>query len=324
MRRLMLITAIAVGLLQKPHVVLAQTDNYPNKTVRLIVPFSPGGSVDIIARLLAPKLTGNLGQSVVVDNRAGASGNIAAELVARAAPDGYTILLITTTHAVNATLIRRLPYDSINDFAPVSLLVSQPNILVVRSGAAAQSVQDLVASARQKPNAISFASGGNGSSPHLSGELFALAAGVMLTHVPYKSAGPGIVDVLGGHVDMIFAGPLDVISHIKSGRLRVLAVAGAQRSTALPDVPTMAEAGYAGVETGTWYGILAPAATPPRVVKTLNSAFSQAVRSAETSTRLAALGVNVVARGPDEFRSFMHTEIDKWRRVVTDAKIPVN
>jgi len=307
-----------------PAAAWAQTAGFPAKPVRCIVPFAPGGGADGIARLIQSPVSNNLGQSLILDNRSGASGVIGSEIVARAAPDGYTILLITTTHAVNATLIRRLPYDSINDFAPVSLLVSQPNILVVRSGAAAQSVQDLVASARQKPNAISFASGGNGSSPHLSGELFALAAGVMLTHVPYKSAGPGIVDVLGGHVDMIFAGPLDVISHIKSGRLRVLAVAGAQRSTALPDVPTMAEAGYAGVETGTWYGILAPAATPPRVVKTLNSAFSQAVRSAETSTRLAALGVNVVARGPDEFRSFMHTEIDKWRRVVTDAKIPVN
>jgi len=307
-----------------PAAAWAQTAGFPAKPVRCIVPFAPGGGADGIARLIQSPVSNNLGQSLILDNRSGASGVIGSEIVARAAPDGHTILLITTTHAVNVTLIRTLPYDSIRDFAPVSLLVSQPNILVVRSGAAAQSVQDLVVSARQKPKAISFASGGNGSSPHLSGELFALAAGVMLTHVPYKSAGPGIVDVLGGHVDMIFAGPLDVISHIKSGRLRVLAVAGAQRSTALPDVPTMAEAGYAGVETGTWYGILAPAGTPPRVVKTLNSAFSRAVRSAETGTRLGALGVNVVARGSDEFRSFMRAEIDKWRRVVTDAKIPVN
>ena len=307
-----------------PAAIWAHTAGFPPKPVRCIVPFAPGGGADGIARLIQSPVSNNLGQSLILDNRSGASGVIGSEIVARAVPDGHTILLITTTHAVNVTLIRTLPYDSIRDFAPVSLLVSQPNILVVRSGAAAQSVQDLVVSARQKPKAISFASGGNGSSPHLSGELFALAAGVMLTHVPYKSAGPGIVDVLGGHVDMIFAGPLDVIPQIKSGRLRPLAVAGPQRSTALPDVPTMAEAGYAGVETGTWYGILAPAGTPPRVVKTLNSAFSQAVRSAETGTRLGALGVNVVDRGPDDFRSFMHTEIDKWRRVVTDAKIPVN
>ena len=307
-----------------PAAAWAQTAGFPAKPVRCIVPFAPGGGADGIARLIQSPVSNNLGQSLILDNRSGASGVIGSEIVARAAPDGHTILLITTTHAVNVTLIRTLPYDSIRDFAPVSLLVSQPNILVVRSGAAAQSVQDLVVSARQKPKAISFASGGNGSSPHLSGELFALAAGVMLTHVPYKSAGPGIVDVLGGHVDMIFAGPLDVIPQIKSGRLRPLAVAGPQRSTALPDVPTMAEAGYAGVETGTWYGVLAPAGTPPRVVKTLNSAFSRAVRSAETGTRLGALGVNVVARGSDEFRSFMRAEIDKWRRVVTDAKIPVN
>ncbi len=307
-----------------PAATWAQTAGFPAKPVRCIVPFAPGGGADGIARLIQSPVSNNLGQSLILDNRSGASGVIGSEIVARAAPDGHTILLITTTHAVNVTLIRTLPYDSIRDFAPVSLLVSQPNILVVRSGAAAQSVQDLVVSARQKPKAISFASGGNGSSPHLSGELFALAAGVMLTHVPYKSAGPGIVDVLGGHVDMIFAGPLDVIPQIKSGRLRPLAVAGPQRSTALPDVPTMAEAGYAGVETGTWYGVLAPAGTPPRVVKTLNSAFSRAVRSAETGTRLGALGVNVVARGSDEFRSFMRAEIDKWRRVVTDAKIPVN
>jgi tripartite-type tricarboxylate transporter receptor subunit TctC len=218
----------------------------------------------------------------------------------------------------------KLPFDALKDFAPVSLVVSQPNILVVHPSVPAKTVKELVALAKAKPNTLNFASGGNGSSPHLSGELLKLVAGIQITHVPYKGSGPGITDLLGGHVQMMFAGPLGVEQHIKGGRLRALAVADARRSVVLPDVPTMAEGGVPGVETGTWYGMLAPARTPPPVIDTVYRAIAKALQLPDLKARLLAQGVDIVASPPQQFAAFLRSEVAKWAKVVKDAKVQAN
>ncbi len=297
---------------------------FPTKPVRCIVPFAPGGGADGIGRLIQAPAGAVLGQSFVIDNRPGASGVIGSEIAAQSAPDGYTVLLITTTHTVNPSLIAKLPYDTARDFAPVTLLASQPNIFVVNAATPVRSVAEMIALAKAKPGALTFASGSTGSSPHLTGELFSLIAGVKMVHVPYKSTGPAIVDLLGGHVDMIFTGPLDVVAHIKSGRLRALGVTSARRSPALPDVPTMAEAGLKGIESGTWYGMLVPARTPADVVAVLNAAFVSVMQSPQTTARLLEFGVTPIGQGPAQFGPFVRAEIAKWSRVVKDAKLAGN
>ena len=298
----------------------AQAAAFPEKPIRLIVAFAPGGSADNLARTIQPALSDAFGHPLVIDNRPGASSIIGTDMTAKAPADGYTLLLITTTHSVNPSL-RKLPYDSVKDFAMVTLVVSQPNILSVHPSVPAKSVKELVALARSKPNTLNFASGGNGSSPHLSGELFKIVAGIQITHVPYKGSGPGVTDLLGGHVQMMFAGPLVLEQHIKNGRLRALAIADLRRSIVLPDVPTMTEAGFPGVETGTWYGILAPAATPRPIVAKLNATFAKVLRSPEVEARLTKQGVDIVASGSEEFRRFMTAEIAKWAKVVKNAGV---
>ncbi len=299
----------------------AEQAAYPAKPIRLIVPFAPAGSADALARTLQPALSDALGQSLVIDNRPGASSTIGTELAAKAAPDGYTLVLVTTTHAVNPSLIAKLPFDTIKDFAAVSLVVSQPNILVVHPSVAARSVAELVALAKAKPNTLNFASGGNGSSPHLSGELFKLVAGIQITHIPYKGSGPGVTDLLGGHVQMMFAGPLALEQHIKSGRLRALAIADQRRSSVLPEVPTMTEAGFAGVETGTWYGVLAPARTPPAIVAHVQQSIARILQAPALKSRITNQGVDIVASNPGEFGKFIIAEVAKWSRVVKTAGI---
>ena len=297
---------------------------YPARPVRLIVPFGPAGSADALARTLQPSLSDTLGQPVVIDNRPGASSTIGTEMAARAAPDGYTLVMITTTHTVNPSLLAKLPYDSVKDFSPVSLVVSQPNILVVHPSVPVKSVKELVALAKAKPNSLNFASGGNGSSPHLSGELFKLVAAIEITHIPYKGSGPGVTDLLGGHVQMMFAGPLALEQHIKSGRLRALAVADRRRSTVVPDIPTMTEAGFPGVETGTWYGILAPARTPPAIVTSLQRTIARTVQMPDLKSRIVNQGVDIVASSPDDFHKFIIAEIAKWSRVVQKDGVRVD
>ena len=299
----------------------ADTGPYPTKPIRLIVPFAPAGSADALARTIQPALSEALGQTLVIDNRPGASSTIGTDMAAKAAPDGYTLVLVTTTHTVNPSLIAKLPFDTVKDFAPVSLVVSQPNILVVHPSVAAKSVKELVAMARAKPGGMNFASGGNGSSPHLSGELFNIVAGTRITHIPYKGSGPGVTDLLGGHVQMMFAGPLALEQHIKSGRLRPLALADKRRSTILPDVPTMAEAGFPGVETGTWYGILAPARTPPAVVAHVQREIVRILQAADLKTRILNQGVDIVASSPADFEKFIIAEVAKWSRVVKAAGV---
>jgi len=299
----------------------ADTGPYPAKPIRLIVPFAPAGSADALARTIQPALSEALGQTLVIDNRPGASSTIGTDMAAKAAPDGYTLVLVTTTHTVNPSLIAKLPFDTVKDFAPVSLVVSQPNILVVHPSVAAKSVKELVAMAKAKPGGMNFASGGNGSSPHLSGELFNIVAGTRITHIPYKGSGPGVTDLLGGHVQMMFAGPLALEQHIKSGRLRPLALADKRRSTILPDVPTMAEAGFPGVETGTWYGILAPARTPPAVVAHVQREIVRILQAADLKTRILNQGVDIVASSPADFEKFIIAEVTKWSRVVKAAGV---
>jgi tripartite-type tricarboxylate transporter receptor subunit TctC len=299
----------------------ADTGPYPAKPIRLIVPFAPAGSADALARTIQPALSEALGQTLVIDNRPGASSTIGTDMAAKAAPDGYTLVLVTTTHTVNPSLIAKLPFDTVKDFAPVSLVVSQPNILVVHPSVAAKSVKELVAMAKAKPGGMNFASGGNGSSPHLSGELFNIVAGTRITHIPYKGSGPGVTDLLGGHVQMMFAGPLALEQHIKSGRLRPLALADKRRSTILPDVPTMAEAGFPGVETGTWYGILAPARTPPAVVAHVQREIVRILQAADLKTRILNQGVDIVASSPADFEKFIIAEVAKWSRVVKAAGV---
>ena len=294
---------------------------YPAKPIRLVVPFSPGGSADVLARTLQPSLGTQLGQPLVIDNRGGASSVIGTELAARAPADGYTLLLVTTTHTVNPSLMKKLPYDPIRDFAPVSLAASQPNILAVHPSVPAKSVKELVAYARSKSAHLTYASGGSGSSPHLSGELLRLVAGIELTHVPFKGSGPGVTALLGGQVTMMFAGPLVFDPHIKAGKLRALAVADSKRSAVLPDVPTMIEAGLAGVQTGTWFGFLAPAATPAAIAQTFHEALVKAMAQPEMKARFLALGVDIVGAKPSEFDKIIRDEVEKWARLVKHAGI---
>jgi tripartite-type tricarboxylate transporter receptor subunit TctC len=299
----------------------AEQGAYPAKPIRLIVPFAPAGSADALARTLQPALSEALGQTLVIDNRPGASSTIGTDMAAKAAPDGYTLVLVTTTHTINPSLSTKLPFDTVKDFAAVSLVASQPNILVVHPSVAAKSVKELVALAKAKPDTLNFASGGNGSSPHLSGELFKIVAGIQITHVPYKGSGPGVTDLVGGHVQMMFAGPLALEQLIKSGRLRALAVADKRRSAVLPDVPTMSEAGFPGVETGTWYGILAPARTPPAVAAHVQRMIARILQLPDLKARIVNQGVDIVASSPGEFEKFIISEIAKWSRVVKAAGV---
>jgi len=292
---------------------------YPSKPIRLIVPFSPGGSADNLARTMQPALSAALGQSVVIDNRGGASGLIGTELVARAPADGYTLLLITTTHTVNPSLIKKLPYDTVKDFTPMSLAVSQANILAVHPSVPAKSVKELVALAKSKP--LTYASGGNGSSPHLSGELFRLVAGIDITHVPFKGSGPGVIALLGGQVAMMFAGPLAFEAHIKAGKIRALAVADRKRSAVLRDLPTMTEAGFPGIETGTWYGFIGPAGTPAVLAQTVHDTVVKVMAQPDMNARLLAQGVDIVGADPREFGKIIREEVEKWAKVVKRAGI---
>jgi tripartite-type tricarboxylate transporter receptor subunit TctC len=302
----------------------AQAGGYPARPVRMIVPFSPGGSADNLARTMQPRLNAVLGQAVVLDNRPGASSIIGTELAKQAAPDGYTLLLVTTTHTVTPSLVRKLPFDPVKDFAGVSLVVSQPNILVVHPSVAAKSVKELVALGQSGKANLTFASGGNGSSPHLSGELLKLVTGVDATHVPYKGSGPGVAALLGGQVTMMFAGPLALEAHIKSGKVRALAVADRKRTALLPELPTMAEAGFPGIETGTWYAVLAPAGTPAAIIGRIHAAIVAVLGEQDMKARLLAQGVDIVGSAPRELDAMMREEVRKWAKLVKQAGIAAN
>lgn len=290
---------------------------YPTKPVRLVVPFPAGGTTDILARAVAQKLSETWGQQVIVDNRPGAGGNIGSEVVAKSVPDGYTLMMGTVgTHAINPSLYARMPYDHVKDFAPVILVAGVPNVLVVNPSLPVKSVQELIAYGKAHPGALNFASSGNGTSIHLSGELFRTMTGVEMTHVPYKGSAPALTDLVGGQVQLMFDNLPSSLAFIKAGKLRALAVTSAERSTALPDVPTLAESGLKGFEASSWFGVLAPAGTPSDIVTKINAAVASWLATPEARDRLAGQGALAAGGSPGAFAKHIGDETAKWQKVV--------
>ncbi|MGE5525430.1 MAG: Bug family tripartite tricarboxylate transporter substrate binding protein [Rhodospirillaceae bacterium] len=327
MRVVSLCSALAVAMLGGaiPDGRCADTGPYPTRPIRFIVPLAPGGSVDIAARSLAVELSSSLGHQVVVDNRSGGGGNIGAELAARAAPDGYTMVMGSSSNfAVNPSLYRNLPFDPIRDFEPVSLVSLAPNTLVVHPALPAQNVKELVALAKAKPGTLNFASSGTGGSPHLAGELFKMVTQTDITHIPYKGTGQALGDLVAGQVQMSFGTVLALLPHIKAGKLRSLAVTVRKRVAALPDVPTMAESGYPAVETTAWNGVLVPAKTPRFVIQRLNIDIVRILSTPDVRQRFEAQGAEAAPTTAAEFGRFIRHEIDKWRTVVKAAGLKAN
>ena len=298
----------------------ATAQGWPEKPVRFVVGFTPGGPSDILARALGQKLAESWGQQVVIENRPGAGGNIAAELVAKSAPDGATWLLGNNSIlATNQSLYGRLGYDPVKDFAPVALVAIQPNILVVNPDVPVKSVKELIALAKAKPGELNYASSGSGAAAHLAGELFKAMTGVQMLHVPYKGAQPALTDVIAGQAQLMFATSASVIPYIKSGRLRALAVTTAQRSASVPDLPTVSEAGVPGFEATTWHGVVVPAATPAPLVERLNADIVRVLRMRDLRERLESLGAEVAPGTPRDFAEYIAREIPKWAKVVKDS-----
>jgi tripartite-type tricarboxylate transporter receptor subunit TctC len=299
--------------------VLAQ--NYPTRPIRLVVASSPGGASDILGRMLAQKLSDEFGQQVVVDNRGGASGVIGTDIVAKAAPDGYTLLIIQPSLTINPSMISNLPYDAVRDFAPVSLVVDAAQIMTVNPAVPAKNVKELVALAKAKPGTLMFGSPGVGTSPHLTAELFKLTAGVDMPQVPFKGSGMAFVSLISGEVSVAFSTVLSALSHVKSGKIRALGVTTLKRVAVVPDVPTIAESGLPGFESSQWFGILAPARTPRPIVERLYQALLRVSSSPEVKERLTSEGVDVVNRKPDEFAAVIKRELAQWAKVIKAAGI---
>jgi tripartite-type tricarboxylate transporter receptor subunit TctC len=299
--------------------VLARAE-YPTRPVTLIIAFTPGGPSDVLARIVGKKLEQLLGQPFVIENRPGAGGNIAAEIEARAAPDGYTLLMGNNSIlATNASLYRRIGYDAEKDFVPISLIGSQANILVVNPALPARSMSELIALAKAQPGKLNFASSGYGAAAHLAGELFRTQAHIDIQHVAYKGAAPALQDVIAGHVQMMFATAASVVGHIRDGLVRPLAVTTLKRTAVLPDIPTIAELGLAGFDATTWHGLVAPAGTPNEVIETLHHATIAALGDPAVRKQLGDLGVDIAGTSPAEFAAYIKSEIPKWRAVVTAA-----
>jgi tripartite-type tricarboxylate transporter receptor subunit TctC len=297
-------------------------DAYPNKPIRIVVTVPPGGAADFIARTVGVKLAEAVGQQVLVENRAGASGTIAADAVARAAPDGYMLLQNSiTTHGIGPHLYAKLPYDSIKDFAPIILLARLPLIMVVNAGVPADTLQALVALAKARPGQLSFASSGNGGAPHMSGELLRSVAGIDLLHVPYKGSGPAVADLVSGQVQVMFDGAPSLIAHVRSGKLRPLAAASKEHNRLLPELPTFAEAGYPGVDVALWYGMLAPAGTPAPIIARLNAEIGKILHAVDVRDRFAAQGTEVMGGSPEQAGAFMREEMARWAPVVKRAGV---
>ena len=290
-------------------------DAWPTRPVRMILPFPPGGGTDILGRLIAERLSAGIGQPVVTENRGGAGGNVGAEAAARSAPDGYTIVLVAPSLAISPTLYSKINYDPVKDFAPISLVATVPNVMVTQPSLPGQ-LQEFIAFVKAKPGALNFGSGGAGTSNHLAGELFNIVTGARLVHVPYKGVNLAMQDVLAGNVHLVFIGIPAAAPHIKAGKLRALAIVAPQRSTALPDVPTVAEAGLKDFEVTTWYGILAPAGTPQSVVRRLNAELVKVMHAPEMKEKLTATGTEPLTSTPEEFAAYIKREIAKWGDVI--------
>jgi tripartite-type tricarboxylate transporter receptor subunit TctC len=303
----------------------ASQDRYPSKPLRLIVPFAPGGSTDIFARLIAERVQGPLGQPVVVENRAGAAGNIGAEAVARSAPDGYTLLMATTgVMAINNALYRNMTYDAAKDLEPVIFVASITNVLIVPPDFPAKSVAELIALAKKEPGKLSFASSGAGSSTHMSAELFKSMSGTDILHVPYKGSGQALPDLMSGRVSMMFENAPGAVSHIKAGKVRALAVTGLKRSPALPALPTVAESGVPGYESLSWSGIAVPAGTPRDLIERLNRDINAVLAAPEMRQKLADQGAEAIGGAPQVFVEHVRTEREKWSRLIRANNIVIN
>lgn len=302
--------------------IYAQATDFPSKPVRIIVPFAGGGAADVVTRLLAQKLTENLGQQIVVDLRPGAGGNIGTTMAAKAPPDGYTLVMGSIgTHAINASLYKQLLFDPIKDFIPLSLIGSYDNVLVVHPSFPAKSVKELINIARQRPGEINYASAGNGTTPHLSAELFQLLSKIKLVHVAYKGGAPAITDVMGGHIPMMFPTMAEALPHVKGARLRALGVTGRLRTPNLPDVPTIEEAGVVGYEMSGWIGLLLPAGTPKPIIDRLSQEILKAMQSEDLRKRLLDSGAQPIGNRPNEFEKIISDDLKKWADIVKNAGI---
>jgi tripartite-type tricarboxylate transporter receptor subunit TctC len=319
MRNMRLTLLAALGLVLGL-TAAAVAQDYPTKPVRLIIPFPPGGSNDVVGRMIATQLGERLAKQVVVDNRGGAGGVLGTEVAAGSAPDGYTILVISLAYTVNPWLYK-LKYDPLKAFVPVAMLASGANVLSVHPSVPVNSVQELIALAKQKPGDLNYASAGSGSFQHLGSELFKLMAGVDIVHVPFKGGGPAMIDVVGGHSQVLFSSLVQTGGHIRSGKLKALGVGSVARSALFPDIPTIAEAGVPGYEMANWWGIVAPAGTPQPIVDKLAKEIGAVLSSPETQKLFAGEGAEVVQKTPAEFAAFIESELAKWQRVVKDAKI---
>jgi tripartite-type tricarboxylate transporter receptor subunit TctC len=301
---------------------IARAQTYPSKAVRIVVPFAPGGTTDILARLIGQRLTEALRQPVLIDNRPGANGALGTEMVAKSAPDGHTIVMgYLGSFAIGPNLYSKLPYDPVRDFAPITVVASTTQAIVMHPSLPVRSTRELIALAKRQPGQIGYASAGIGAPSHLAGELFKMMAGVDLVHVPYKGSGAAMNDLLGGHVAISFGGLAAAMPHVKAQRLRVLAVAGAARSPAMPQVPTVAESGLPGYDVSSWFGLLAPAGTPREAITRLHDEVVKILKTAEVKERLAADGAEVVANRPDEFSAYIKSELTKWGGVIKAARV---
>jgi len=317
--RLLTAALLATGFARAP----AQAQDYPSRPIRIIVPFSPGGAVDGPTRAIAQELSKQMKQPVFIENKPGAGATIGADLVAKSPPDGYTLLLASQTNAISASLYKKLPYDSIEDFEPISLLGREPGVLVVHPSIPVASVAELIAYARERPGQINYASSGNGSGQHLFAAMFASMAGIQLTHLPYRGSAPATTDLLAGVVPMAIPGTAGMVTHIRAGRLRALAVSGSSRSTQLPDLPTIAESGFPDYSAYVWMGLLAPKATPADIIDRLGRELKVALASAEVKNYFTSSGIESVGSSPAEFGAYFREERDRWARVIkeTGAKV---
>jgi len=300
--------------------VMTHAQNYPNRAIRIVVPYPPGGGTDVVARTIAQKMNEMMGQPVVVDNRAGANGIIGTDAVVKSMPDGYTVLITLATHVINPALYAKLPYGS-DDFAPVTLLAEYPFVITVHPSLPVKNLKEFVAFAKARPGQLTYASSGNGSGPHLGMELFKSMAGIDVVHVPYKGAGQAMTDLLSGQVPIFLNNFLAGAQMIKAGRLRALAVTGRDRSSAAPEIPTVAEAGVPGYVVTGWYGMMVPAATPTPVIRALHEGVVKALKSKEVSSRLSNEAAVIIANTPREFADFIKAESDKWAGVIRKAKV---
>lgn len=322
MNKRLILTAIACTLAAAAPVAHAQS--YPTKPIRFIVPFPPGGGNDTIARQIGQRLASRLGQQVPVDNRPGAGGAIGAELAAKAPADGYTMFLAgVATHGINPNLRRKLPYDPLRDFDAVSLIASAPLLVVVHPSLPVKSVKELVALAKSRPGQINFASNGAGGSSHLAVEMFRMMTGTSLVHIPYKGLSPALTELLSGEVQLMFSSAVAMLPQVKAGRLRAIAMTGGKRSPAIPDIPTVAEAGVSGYETGSWYGVVVPAGTPRAAIDTLSREIISFVRSPETMERMNREAVIPVGSAPEEFTAHIKRELARWAKVVKQANLRI-